>query len=189
MRFSILLAVLWAAVATAGRVLTAVVTHESGFYFIEVDALVAIPERRARQLLTDYNHLHRVNPAVEVSEVLAERGSGDYRVRTVTRACVWFFCKSIHQVQDVIEGADGSITAIVVPEQSDLRHGYARVDLWEEAEGTRILIRSEVEPDFWIPPLIGPWVIKRKLRSEALDTVANLERLASPLPQVVEPSL
>ena len=71
--------------------------------------------------------------------------------------------------------------------QSDLRHGYARVDMWQESEGTRILIRSEVEPDFWIPPLIGPWVIKKKLRSEALETVRNLERFVSPLQGVAAP--
>jgi hypothetical protein len=182
MRWLMFPALLCSALAAAGQVFTALVTHESGHYFVEVDALVAIPEPRARELLTDYDHLERVNPAVEISEILDDRGPGGYRVRTVTRACVWFFCKRINQVQDVTEGRDGSIVAMVIPEQSDLRHGYARVDLWQEGAGTRILIRSTVEPDFWVPPLIGPWIIKRKLRSEALDTVRNLERLGSPLP-------
>jgi hypothetical protein len=45
-----------------------------------------------------------------------------------------------------------------------------------------VLIRSAVEPDFWIPPFIGPWLIERKLRSETLETVRNLERLANPAP-------
>ncbi|MCO6412758.1 MAG: hypothetical protein J5I92_08445 [Thiogranum sp.] len=182
MRRIFLPVLLCSTMAAAGRVYTAVVTHESGHYFVEVDALVEVAEARARDLLTDYNHLDRVNPAVEVSEILSHRGSGDYRVRTVTRACVWFFCKRIHQVQDVTEGRDGSITAKVIPEKSDFRHGYARVDLWPEAAGTRILIRSEVVPDFWIPPLIGPWMIKNKLRSEALATVRNIERVASSEP-------
>ena len=81
-------------------------------------------------------------------------------------------------MQDVIESPDGSVTALVVPELSDFRYGYARLNLWQEVDGTRILIRSEVEPDFWIPPLIGPWLIKRKLLSETLETVDNLELLA-----------
>ena len=187
MRLPVLAACLWAATASAGKVTTALVTHEGGHYFVEVDALVEVTETDARALLTDYNNLDRVNPSVEVSEVMIRRGPGDHRVRTVTRACVWFFCKRIHQVQDVTEGLDGSIVATVLPEQSDLRHGYARVDMWQESEGTRILIRSEVEPDFWIPPLIGPWVIKKKLRSEALETVRNLERFVSPLQGVAAP--
>ncbi len=171
---------LWACGTSAGQIYTALVTHQSGSYFVEVDALVSAPEPAVRHLLTDYAHLSRVNPAIESSEILLERRLGDYQVRTVTKACVWFYCKRIHQIQDVIESEDGTITAVVIPELSDFQHGYARVNLWQESNGTRVLIRSEVRPDFWIPPLIGPWLIKRKLRSEALETVRNLERVALP---------
>jgi hypothetical protein len=162
----------------AGKVYMASANHQSGVYLVEVDALVNVPEPRVRELLTDYNDLGKINPAIEVSEIIKTREPGDYRVRTVTEACVWFYCKRIHQVQDVIEASDGSVTAIVIPELSDFRSGYARLNLWQEPGGTRVLIRSEVEPDFWIPPLIGPWLIKRKLRSEALETVHNLEQVA-----------
>lgn len=173
------LVLVWAAsAALAGKVYTAAVSHQSGVYRVEVDALVSVPAPRVRQLLTDYNHLGRLNDAIKVSEILKTRKPGDYRVRTVTEACVWFYCKRVHQVQDVIEAYDGSVTATVIPELSDFRHGYARLNLWQEPDGTRVLIRSEVEPDFWIPPIIGPWLIKRKLRSEALETVQNLERVA-----------
>jgi hypothetical protein len=169
---------LWVSNGVAGKVYMASANHQSGVYLVEVDALVNVPEPRVRELLTDYNALGKVNPAIEVSEILKTREPGDYQVRTVTEACVWFYCKRVHQVQDVIEASDGSVTAVVIPELSDFRNGYARLNLWQEPEGTRVLIRSEVEPDFWIPPVIGPWLIKRKLRSEALETVDNLERLA-----------
>lgn len=169
---------LWAAAGMAGKVYMASVSHQDGIYFIEVDALVNAPEPRVRELLTDYNNLDKVNSAIEVSEIIKTREPGDYRVRTETEACVWFYCMRVRQVQDVIEAHDGSVTAIVIPELSDFRKGYARLNLWQESGGTRVLIRSEVEPDFWIPPLIGPWLIKRKLKSEALETVRNLEQVA-----------
>ena len=169
---------LYCATALGGEVFVASVSHQSGSYLIEVDTLVQMDEPQVRALLTDYNNLGRVNPAIEVSEILLTRRPGDYRVRTVTEACIWFYCMRVHQVQDVIESQDGTVTALIVPEQSDFRYGYARLNLWQEAAGTRILIRSEVEPDFWIPPLIGPWLIKRKLLSETLETAENLEQLA-----------
>ena len=185
----LLAGLLCSAAALAGQVYVATVSHQSGSYLVEVDMLVQMDEPRVRALLTDYNNLGRVNPAIEVSEILLTRGPGDYRVRTVTEACVWFYCMHVHQVQDVIESPDGSVTALVVPELSDFRYGYARLNLWQEVDGTRILIRSEVEPDFWIPPLIGPWLIRRKLLSETLETVDNLEQLAknSPVPQNTHP--
>jgi len=174
------LAVVWlfASPVWSGTVYTANAEYDGDSYRVEVDALVAVPKAQVRELLTDYEHLGRVNPSIEVSEILLRRAPGDYQVRTVTEACVWFYCKHIRQVQDVIESADGSVTATVIPARSDFRHGYARLNLWQEATGTRVLIRAEVEPDFWIPPVIGPWLIKRKLKSEALETVANLERVA-----------
>ena len=188
-RHAVLVALLWSIAAPASEVYTAAVSHQSGSYFVEVDTLVEIDVARTRELLTDYNHLDRVNPAIKESRILLTRGPGNYRVRTLTVACVWIYCKSINQVQDVIESQDGSITAVVVPKLSDFRHGFARVNLWQEPNGTRILIRSEVEPDFWIPPLIGPWLIKRKLLSEALETADNLERVAKkpPIPHNAPP--
>ncbi len=170
--------VLWAMACVAGTVYMASVSHQDGVYFIEVDALVNVPEPQVRELLTDYNNLDKVNPAIEVSEIVKMREPGDYRVRTETEACVWFYCMRVRQVQDVIEAYDGTVTAIIIPQLSDFRKGYARLNLWQEPGGTRVLIRSEVEPDFWIPPLIGPWLIKRKLKSETLETVQNLEQVA-----------
>jgi hypothetical protein len=86
-------------------------------------------------------------------------------------------------VQDVVEAHDGSITAIIIPELSDFSYGTMRLNLWQEVAGTRILMRSEVAPDFWIPPLLGPWLIKRELHAEAVQTVHNLERVAAEVSQ------
>jgi hypothetical protein len=147
--------------ARCGAVYVASADHQRGIYRVEVDALVSAPEPQVRRLLTDYRHLGRINPAIEHSQILLHRGPGDYRVRTVTLACVWFYCKRVHQVQDVLEASDGSVTATVLPRHSDFRSGTARLDLAPVAGGTRVQIRASVEPDFWIPPLIGPWLIQR----------------------------
>ena len=65
----------------AGQVYVASVSHQSGSYSIEVDTLVQLSEPRVRALLTDYDNLWRVNPAIEVSEILLTRG-------WVTTGCV-----------------------------------------------------------------------------------------------------
>jgi hypothetical protein len=172
---------LWSASAAGTTIHSAAVTYQSGSFIIEVDALLDVAEARARTLLTDYSHLERFSPAVERSEILNTHAPGEYRVRTVTQTCLWFYCKRLTRVQDVVEAHDGSITAVVVPQLSDFSSGNMRLNLWQEVAGTRILIRSEVTPDVWIPPLLGPWLIKRALYAEALQTVHNLERLAAEL--------
>jgi hypothetical protein len=179
---------LCSAPAAAGTIHNAAVTYQSGSFIVEVDALLDVAEPRARAVLTDYKHLKRLIPAVERSEILTTREPGDYRLRTVTRTCLWLYCKRLERVQDVVEAHDGSITANVIPELSDFRSGTLRLNLWQEVAGTRILMRSEAAPDVWIPPLLGPWLIKRGLRAEAVQTVHNLERVAAEASLPMEPS-
>jgi hypothetical protein len=174
---------LCSAPAAGGTIHSAAVTYRSGSFIVEVDALLDVVESRARAVLTDYKHLERLIPAVEHSEILDTHGPGDYRVRTVTQTCLWFYCKRLKRVQDVVEAHDGSITAIIIPELSDFSYGTMRLNLWQEVAGTRVLMRSEVAPDFWIPPLLGPWLIKRELHAEAVQTVHNLERVAAEVSQ------
>lgn len=162
----------------AADVYEASASKAGAVYRVQLDARVDAPEPRVRRLLTDYAHLGRINPDIKRSEILFSRRPGAYRVRTLTEVCVLFYCKRLRQVQDVIESPDGSVTATVLPGQSDFRYGVVHLSLRQEPGGTRVLMRGELEPDFWIPPVIGPWLVRRKLISEALTTVANLERVA-----------
>ena len=50
----------------------------------------------------------------------------------------------------------------VVPGAGDIKAG--RADWRFSAEGentTRMVFDAEIEPDFWVPPLIGPYLIAR----------------------------
>ncbi len=38
--------------------------------------------------------------------------------------------------------------------------------------------RLTMEPDFWVPPLIGPWVLKQRLMRGGTGAVNRIERLA-----------
>jgi hypothetical protein len=44
---------------------------------------------------------------------------------------------------------------------------------------SRIVLDCEVVPSFWIPPVIGPWVIKRKMLEEGRETILRIEALAA----------
>ncbi|WP_297527345.1 SRPBCC family protein [Thiohalobacter sp.] len=164
--------------AQAAELLNVLVEQRGTVYRVELDARFAAPAGRLRTLLTDYPHLDRINPSIHTSEVLAGAGPGRDRVRTVAKVCVAIFCKEIEQVQDLEVAPDGSINATVRPKQSDFRYGFARWRFEEDAAGTRMRFVSEIEPAFWVPPLIGPWLIQRALRAEALESIHNLERLA-----------
>ena len=70
------------------------------------------------------------------------------------------------------------IEAIVDPEKSDFKYSDERWELVERKEKTLLIYEFEMEPAFWIPPLIGPFYIRRALRAGAVDAVDRIEALA-----------
>ena len=74
----------------------------------------------------------------------------------------------------------GLIEALTVPALSDFRRGIYRWRLQSENGATRMQFTALLEPDFWVPPVIGPWLIKRKLLDEVRVTTAAIESRADP---------
>lgn len=165
--------------AHAGEIVTATVSHDEKRYFIEVEALLDADSRLVKRALTDYNHLKSVNDIIQESYVMYSLDDVSHRVYVKTRTCITFFCKTIIQVQDVEELAGNVIVAQVVPEKSDFEYAHARWKISPAGKQTRIHFSTDLKPAFWVPPLIGPPLLERKLRQEVLRTIDGLERLAN----------
>jgi hypothetical protein len=39
----------------------------------------------------------------------------------------------------------------------------------------------EVRPRFWVPPVVGPWLVREALRAQAQRTAEGVERRAAEL--------
>ena len=50
-----------------------------------------------------------------------------------------------------------------------------------DGDGTKMTYKLEMEPDFFVPPVIGPWYLKRTLSQGGLRAVTRIERLAREL--------
>lgn len=146
-------------------------------YSVRVTAAVAAPFEAVWGVVTDYGHLKRLSPAILEGEVLAADGQ-DTRVRSLTHLCALIFCKDVRQVQRIRQQGRGAFEASTEPEGSDLRYGQARWRLTPAAQGTDIRIQFDLEPAFWIPPLVGPLAIQMALREETLGLVQGIERAA-----------
>ena len=164
------------AITHASEGVEANVTHDSGVYTLIVRAEVAAPLTKVHGMLTAYDHLDRVNPAVKESWVIYTFSPLHHRVHTRIEACVAFFCKRLLQVWDVEEKPSGDIMATIVPEASNFKSGHASWVLREVNGKTSLHFTTALEPSFWVPPLIGPWLIRYTLRREALESIENLER-------------
>lgn len=165
----------WLAALTYATALNAVdiqaleVRHESEVYYVMMRFSVNAALNRVRGVIMDYAHL----PALR---------SRATRVHTRMQGCVWFLCKDIACVEDFSEDGAGDLNAVFVPAMSDLKSGRARWRFRPQGKATRVSFTARMAPDFWIPPLIGPLVLKHWLHAQLIETAGNLERLARPAP-------
>ena len=165
-------------VVQGGQIETLEVSQDGDHYAMAMKATVAAPRQAVYALLTDYARLAELAPAIQECRLLEEVPGEYQRVYTQAKQCVLFFCREVVHVQDVRQGADFTLTATTLPQYSDFRAGFARWVLDESDGGlTDLTFTLEITPDFWVPPLIGPALVKNMLRDEAVRTVEQLEHL------------
>ena len=165
--------------ARAATILETQVSHSDNVYRIRFAVLIDAPVARVRAVMTDFAQLTKLTDTLIESEVIS-RSAGKQRIRVVFRTCVLFFCKQMRKTEDVETLSDGDIVTVAVPEESDFHRAEARWRLAGDGASTRVEYDAEMEPRFFVPPLIGPALVKSKIRRELIATVANLERLAQP---------
>ena len=163
------------AISLAGDILASSAERDGDRYSLSVTALIDAPIDIVYQSITDFDNLAAINPAIEESQLLATSHAETQRVRSVIKVCMLVFCKRIEQVQDVTMKKGYVIEAVVLPERSDFRSGFARWQLTSHGAFTELLFTNTVEPDIWVPPVIGPWLIKRKLIEEVTETAMYIE--------------
>ncbi|TVP60154.1 MAG: hypothetical protein EA351_00890 [Gemmatimonadales bacterium] len=156
------------------------VSHDSGVYHVRSSAHFSAPPASVWAVLTDYEHLTSISEIVVESRLLEEFAEdGSLRLHTLLRGCVSFFCRNVVRVEQLSSVWEREIVALVEPEHSDLKEGFTEWRFYPlEDGGTRVDLEMQVVPDFWIPPLIGPRAMRRRLLQDGTDAVGKIEKLA-----------
>jgi len=68
------------------------ITEQSGVYKIKVVVVIDAHASHVRRVLTDYLHIHRLNPSIIESEVLKQHDDDSVSVRTRVIGCAAYFC-------------------------------------------------------------------------------------------------
>ena len=155
------------------------VTEDEGVFYIKASVVLHAPAKYVHGVLTDYVHIYRLNPSIIESEVLASADNNVARIRTKVIGCVSFYCEEIERVEDVRILASGDIQAKIVPESSQFKSGVTLWQIRSMGDVSRLTYYAEMEPDFFIPPVIGNAIVKAKLRDEIMTSFRRLEKIAS----------
>ena len=157
------------------------IIEKSGAYQIKVVAVIDAPARYVRHVLTDYSHINRLNPSITESEVLKQDDDGSVSVRTRVNGCAAYFCKELNRVEKVQQLPSGEIYAEIVPEHGQFKSGQAHWRIKALGERSEVTYLSNMEPDIYIPPVVGKFLVKKAIRQEVQISFANLEKISSGL--------
>jgi len=169
---------LWIAAAFGAEVRSFEMDRKAQRYHIVSETFIDAPVAAVYSVLIDYDHYDRISSVFEESRYLERNPDGSGLVYTKAHGCVAFFCTTVERVEKLEVVPDSEIVATVIPERSDTRYSRAQWRLQAEGGGTLLRYELEMEPDFWVPPLIGPPIVKRALRQGGERAAARIERLA-----------
>lgn len=168
--------------AAAAQFYSLQVSHQGGLYTMVADAHLAAPPDEVYKVLTDYEHLTRISPSMVKSTRMRQLDAVTALVYTDTRICTLLFCRHVRELQRIAETSPLDLNAVVVPQAANnIKSGNATLHLDAEQGGTRMHWELSIEPDFWVPPWIGPLLLSGSLRAESQRSVEGIEKLAREL--------
>lgn len=166
--------------ASSGEIQHASVVYERGVYTVDFVARVTAGQPEIYRLITDHDRLHRLNGNILESALIDAPDEPVKRRRVVMHVCILFFCRDVRLVEKLRENGVDEVIATVIPSQSDFRTGKT---LWQvmpvTTDKTRLRLQSTFQTVFWVPPVIGPWLIRKKIVQEMSQMIIRLEQYAS----------
>jgi len=168
-----------AAAASTATIDTIDVDHEKGVYSLHAETRLDASAEAIRAVLTDYERFGRISSVYKEYGYLEPAPDGTPIIYTRMQGCLLrIFCKSMTRVERLEVNEPGHIRTVTLPEQSDFKRSVSEWFLEEDESGTRMIYRLEMEPDFFVPPLIGPPLLERTLARGGGNAVERIERLA-----------
>jgi hypothetical protein len=149
-------------------------------YRVVADTYLDAPPQAIYKVLLDFDgdRYQRISEIYKESSYLPPDIDGTPLVYTRVEGCLLRYCRSMRRVERLEVVTPQFIRSRTVPERSDFKYALSEWTFAAEGLGTRVTYMMEMEPDFWLPPFVGPWFLKRTLLRGAPQAIDQIELLA-----------
>ena len=154
------------------------VERVEGRYHLSSEAWFAAAPADMYRVLTDYDLFELFSSAFVETRNMHQDEQGRPRFFTRMQGCILLFCKTVIREGYLLLKPQVEIVAVALPEASDFRYSRERWRFKAEGQGTLLRYDFEMEPAFWVPPVIGPFIIKRTLRADGAEAIDRIEAVA-----------
>ena len=178
-RLAIIVLLLFSGWVAAGQINQAGIDHDDGVYNISFDVEIDRDIDTVRAIVTDYAHLTQLSDMfIESHEFNSPEDKSRQRL-LVANVCLLFICRQVKMAERVEALNLNEFITTVIPEHSDFKSGTMHWRLTKLTDQkTRLVFYGREEPDFWIPPVVGPLIVKNILLRQALIIINNIEKIS-----------
>ena len=156
------------------------VSRREDRYRVVADTHLDASPEAIYKVLMDFNgdRYQRISEIYKESSYLPPDSDGTPLVYTRVEGCLLRYCRSMSRVERLEVVTPQFIRSRTVPERSDFKYSLSEWTFERENGGTRVTYLMEMEPNFWLPPFVGPWFLKRTLVKGAPKAIDQIELLA-----------
>lgn len=170
--------VLLPAATAAAELRDIVVDFDGETYSVDSEVWFDASQHAVYAVFSDWDLSEQFSSAIVEARDIGPDAEGRRGYFVKNRGCILFFCKSVERTGSVNATPDSLLVAQADPEASDFKRSDERWSFRSEDGGTLVEYSLRMQPAFWVPPLIGPYVIKKKLREDGAEALQRIERLA-----------
>jgi hypothetical protein len=162
----------------AAEMLGIEVEYEQGIYTMRSEAWFDATVEQVYEVFRYWDNSTKFSSSIVESRDVEPDAVGRPQFYVLNKGCVLFFCTSFERRGYVEAELNKVILAFVHPETSDFHLSNESWRFEKRNGGTVVTYDLEMKPKFWIPPGIGPYLIKRKLRNSGGDAIDRIETIA-----------
>ncbi len=142
---------------------------------IKIDGHLVLPypPKLIFEVLTDYEHMTEFVPDMTSSRIVSHDGNKS-RVEQKGKSGIGPFKFKFEVVRDVELMPLTEIKSTLV--SGNFKSMHTSTKITPEGDNTRLDYFADMEPDFWVPPLVGSSLLKRQVRKQFEAFVAELAK-------------
>ena len=177
-RYFCLLALVVATTAQSAEIMSIQVASDEGTYTLTSEVWFDATIEQVFEVYKYWEYATKFSSAIVEARDLEpdEFGRAQFYIRN--RGCVLFFCQSFERQGYVESESNVVLRAFANPETSDFYHCNESWQFSVQNGGTVVTYDLSMRPKFWIPPAIGPYLLKRKLKRNGGQAVDRIELIA-----------
>lgn len=154
------------------------VDHNRGTYTLNSEVWFDATVEQVYEVFRRWDNSAEFSSAIVESRDVEPDEFGRAQFYVLNRICILFFCRSFERRGYIEFESNQWLLAFTDPDTSDFYRSDERWDFIEKDGGTVVIYDLKTKPKFWIPPGIGPYLIKRKLQRDGSRAINRIEAIA-----------